>query len=161
MRIDWSKMIGSRQKKGNPRNDDFYTPKWLFESLNVRFDLDVCAPTGGVEWLPADKHFDIEIDGLKQNWHGFIWCNPPYSNPKPFIEKFILHANGIMLVQVSKSDAFIKLWNAADAIMLLPRDIKFEHKDNGRKDIFMPVALFGMGKKAVEVIESTKINRVR
>ncbi len=142
-------------------NNEYYTPAWLFEELGVRFDIDVCAPTGGVEWLPADKHFNIEIDGLKQDWHGFIWCNPPYSDPTPFIDKFLLHANGIMLVQISKSNAFLRLWNQADAIMMLPRNIMFEHKDHGKKGIFMPVALFAMGAKAVSVLNACKINRVR
>jgi hypothetical protein len=25
-------------------NDELYTPKWIFDSLGVQFDLDVCAP---------------------------------------------------------------------------------------------------------------------
>ena len=142
-------------------NNEYYTPAWLFKELGVRFDIDVCAPTGGVDWLPADRHFDIEIDGLKQEWNGFVWCNPPYSNPTPFIDKFLLHANGIMLVQVSKSNAFIRLWNQADAIMMLPSNIMFEHKDHGKKGIFMPVALFGMGAQAVSILNACKINKVR
>jgi len=151
----------ARGRKGYNRNDDYYTPRWIFAALNARFDLDVCAPTGGVDWLPADNYFDIETDGLKQNWYGFVWCNPPYSNPTPFINKFLAHANGIMLVQVSKSTAFLNLWNDADAVMMLPRDIKFEHKDNGRKDIFMPVGLFGMGDKAKMHMKLSGINRIR
>ena len=29
-------------------SDDYYTPKWIFEALGEHFDLDVCAPPGGV-----------------------------------------------------------------------------------------------------------------
>jgi len=142
-------------------NNEYYTPAWLFDDLNVHFDLDVCAPTGGVDWLPASKHYDIAVDGLTQAWDGFVWCNPPYSNPTPWINKFLLHANGILLTQISKSNAFIRLWNQSDAIMMLPRNIMFEHKDHGKKGIFMPVGLFGMGAKAITAMHSCKINKVR
>ena len=151
----------TNKRAGYNENNEYYTPKWVFNSLNVNFDLDVCAPTGGVEWIPAAAWFDETMDGLQQNWHGFVWCNPPYSNPTPFINKFIEHANGIMLVQVSKSNAFIKLWNESDAIMMMPRNIMFEHKDHGKKGIFMPVALFGMGAKAVSCMQLSQINKVR
>ena len=142
-------------------NNEYYTPKWLFDALDVMFDVDVAAPINGVEWLPARSHYHQEMDGLSQPWHGFIWCNPPYSNPTPWIQKFIEHSNGIMLTQVSKSNAFIRLWNEADVIMFAPRNIMFEHKDYGKKGIFMPVALFGMGEKAKLHMQKSKINRVR
>jgi hypothetical protein len=151
----------SSQRADYRENNEYYTPKWVFEFLNARFDIDVAAPKGGVEWLPADNHYDIDMDGLQQNWYGFVWCNPPYSNPTPFIEKFLSHANGIMLVQVSKSNAFLRLWNESDSIMMLPRNIMFEHKEHGKKGIFMPVALFGMGEKAKMHMDQSGINKVR
>lgn len=151
----------TKQRTDYKENNEYYTPKWLFDALNVIFDLDVAAPINGVDWLPAINHYHEEMDGLLQPWHGFVWCNPPYSNPTPWIEKFINHGNGIMLTQVSKSNAFIKLWNESDAIMFAPRNIMFEHKDHGKKGIFMPVALFGMGEKAKLHMAESKINRVR
>jgi len=133
----------------------------VFNKLNTTFDIDVAAPTGGVSWIPATKWFDLQINSLEQQWTGFVWCNPPYSNPTPFIDKFMKHANGIMLVQVSKSNAFIRLWNEAGAIMMLPRNIMFEHKDHGLKGIFMPVALFAMGDRAISCLHASGINKVR
>ena len=151
----------ARNRVNYKENNEYYTPRWVFDSLNVIFDIDVCAPTGGVSWIPALKWYDKEINGLEQLWNGFVWCNPPYSNPTPFIDKFLDHRNGIMLVQVSKSKAFIKLWNEADAVMMMPRNIMFEHKDHGKKGIFMPVGLFGMGDKAVNCMQLSQINKVR
>ena len=87
--------------------------------------------------------------------------NPPYSNPAPWIDKFIEHGNGIALIQTSKSNAFIKMWNEMDAVMYLPRNIKFEHKDKGNKGIFMPVALFAMGQDNVDILKTSAINKVR
>jgi hypothetical protein len=66
-----------------------------------------------------------------------------------------------MLVQVSKSNAFLRLWNESDSIMMLPRNIMFEHKEHGKKGIFMPVALFGMGEKAKMHMHQSGINKVR
>ena len=59
-------------------SNDHYTPKWVFDLLNVEFDIDVASPPGGVPWIPAKRYFTQFDDGLTQNWEGFIWCNPPY-----------------------------------------------------------------------------------
>ena len=29
-------------------SDDYYTPAWVFERMDINFDIDVCAPPGGV-----------------------------------------------------------------------------------------------------------------
>lgn len=50
--------------------DDWYTPKWVFDDLGIDFDLDVCAPKEKLEWIPAKKHFSIDVDGLSQQWGG-------------------------------------------------------------------------------------------
>ena len=142
-------------------NNDYYTPEWIFEALGESYDLDVCAPTGGVPWLPAKEHYDIEADGLAQPWHGFVWCNPPYSKPSPWIDKFIAHGNGLMLVQVTKSKAFINLWNAGDAVSMLLPSLKFVHMTAGLKGIFMSVVLVGMGDRATAAMKKANFSRVR
>jgi hypothetical protein len=37
----------------------------------------------------------------------------------------------------------------------------FEHKDEGKKGIFMPVALFAMGEANVQILKASGINKVR
>jgi hypothetical protein len=37
----------------------------------------------------------------------------------------------------------------------------FEHRDEGKKGIFMPVALFAMGKENVDILKASGINKVR
>jgi hypothetical protein len=152
--------VGNRKENYSP-NNDYYTPKWVFEKLNLHFDIDVCAPTGGVPWIPSNFWFDEEMDGLKQDWQGIVWCNPPYSKPAPFIDKLIAHGEGIMLTQISRSNGFIKLWNSAQSIVMLPRDMKFEHKTEGTKQIFMPTALFAFGHTASQALINAEINKVR
>ena len=55
------------------------------KELNLTFDLDVCSPAGGLPWIPAKKSLSIIDDGLTFPWHGNVWCNPPYSGIKPWI----------------------------------------------------------------------------
>ena len=59
-------------------NTDLWaTPQHFFDKLNQRFnfDLDVCALP---ENAKCDKYFTPEIDGLKQDWNGTCFMNPPY-----------------------------------------------------------------------------------
>ena len=53
------------------------TPQCLFDRLDVEFGftLDVCALP---ENAKCDTYFTPEQDGLKQEWSGVCWMNPPY-----------------------------------------------------------------------------------
>lgn len=59
------------------KTDLWATPQELFDNLNetYNFDLDVCAIP---ENAKCDRYFTPEQDGLKQEWKGFCWMNPPY-----------------------------------------------------------------------------------
>ena len=59
-------------------NTDLWeTPQDFFDSLNreFQFDLDACALP---ENAKCERYFTPEEDGLKQEWNGTVWCNPPY-----------------------------------------------------------------------------------
>lgn len=62
-------------------NDSWETPKGLFDKLNAEFnfELDVCATADNAK---CKKYFTKELDGLKQEWEGVCWMNPPYGNPE-------------------------------------------------------------------------------
>lgn len=67
--------------------DDRRTPAGLFREQDYlhRFTLDVAASEENAK-LPA--FFSIDTDGLAQSWAGHrVWCNPPYSNIGPWVEK--------------------------------------------------------------------------
>jgi hypothetical protein len=143
------------------KSDDHYTPKWLFDGLGLEFDIDVCAPTGGVEWIPAKRSFDLEANGLAQLWSGKVWMNPPFSKPSPWVEKFIANANGIALMVVSRSQWFQDIWQASDAVMPTPRTMKFERPDGHSKQISFQTFLFAIGEDNVKALERLNTNRVR
>ncbi len=133
-------------------SDDHYTPKHVFESLNLTFDLDVAAPPGGVPWIPTKRFYTMEDDGLTQPWFGRVWMNPPYSNVTPWIEKFVAHANGVGLVPLVKSYWLATAWQLVDGFTMLydPNNMKFERPHGKPKPIMFPVAIISMGKENVE-----------
>jgi hypothetical protein len=142
-------------------DDEIYTPPEVFERMGVEFDLDVCSPKEGLPWIPTNKHYHLEIDGLTQDWDGFVWCNPPYSKPKPWIERFLDHGNGVMLVSFVRSKATHRYWNEADGIVYLPANFKFIKGSGGRHGIFTPVCLIAKGEQGVEALRKADYGRVR
>jgi phage N-6-adenine-methyltransferase len=57
--------------------DDWATPQVFFDALNVEFhfELDVC---GSASNAKCSRYFTVVEDGLKQDWRGSVWMNPPY-----------------------------------------------------------------------------------
>ena len=50
----------------------------------LTFDLDVAA---NAENAKAPQWYGIADDGLVQPWFGRVWCNPPYSDVRPWVAK--------------------------------------------------------------------------
>jgi phage N-6-adenine-methyltransferase len=59
------------------RTDDWATPQATFDALDAEFGFttDVCASP---ENAKCRHYYDRSQDGLKQDWAGVCWCNPPY-----------------------------------------------------------------------------------
>lgn len=76
-------------------NRDIYeTPPWLYERLSKYFTFvhDVCCQHSTAK-VPT-SYWTKEDDALSKNWGAFskgdfLWCNPPYSNPLPWVKKAI------------------------------------------------------------------------
>jgi hypothetical protein len=152
--------VGKRKQNYSP-NDDYFTPRWIFEGLNLEFDLDVSSPEDGVPWINCKKFYSLQNDGLIQPWFGKVWMNPPFSKQRPWIEKFIEHGNGIALLPWSKSKSLNLIWDQAEAITMLPSNLKFEHKTDGNKGIFVSCGLFAFGQDCVEALKRLNVQRVR
>lgn len=67
--------------------DDRGTDPALFAELAARFGgftLDVAASSHNAK---CERYYSIETDGLAQRWSGRVWCNPPYSDLRAWVEK--------------------------------------------------------------------------
>jgi hypothetical protein len=93
-------------------SDDYFTPPEVFERLGVVFDVDVCAPPGGVSWIPAKNYLTQADNALATEWVGNVWMNPPFSNPTPFVKKFVEHNQGIALLPTSNGRWMQYLWES-------------------------------------------------
>lgn len=83
------------------KTDQWETPKVFFDDLDAlfHFTLDACALP---ENAKCEKYFTPEMDGLKQEWGGVVWCNPPYGREiGRWVEKGYLSAkNGCTVVML-------------------------------------------------------------
>lgn len=67
--------------------DDRATTPEVFAEFNARwhFTIDVAASAHNTK---LDRFHSIDDDGLAQSWaYERVWCNPPYSNIRPWVEK--------------------------------------------------------------------------
>jgi hypothetical protein len=140
------KLFGAQQEVLT--SDDWYTPEWIFETLGLKFDVDVASPPGGVSWIPATTYLTMADDGLSVNWTGRVWMNPPYSNPKPWVIKFLEHGDGIALLPTSNGAWHQILWESeADWVALPPMRFQSPTKGLAKGTIPTRCWLVGMGYK--------------
>ena len=93
---------------------EWYTPPEIFAALKLTFDLDPAHPGLGHPHccVPAHRVYTQVDDGLRQPWHGLVFCNPPYGarhGHVPWLERFIAHGNGIGVFRAYTSSGW---WHA-------------------------------------------------
>lgn len=135
-------------------NNDYYTPKYIFDALYVVFDLDVAAPVDRTYCHVPAKEFITE-DSLNKEWKGFVWMNPPWSgrgNKEAWLDKIKAHGSGIALVPDRTSAPWWqKAAREADAMLFVDGKIKFIRPDGSiAKQPGTGTVLFGYGAKAVD-----------
>ena len=142
--------------------DNWRTPDWLFSwamDFFGRFGLDVCASRENAKCI---RFFSEENSCLTHDWGNdrfLAWCNPPYSNPLPFVQKAIEQAQRTDTVFLVPADCSTKwfqlLWENSSAIVFLNRRIKFMGTTGSPKfgSVFFRVTKFGSHlKKRIESI---------
>lgn len=68
-------------------SDEWETPQQLFDDLNKEFQFTLDA-SASEENKKCERYYSVENDGLKANWGGeTVFCNPPYSQIKQWVEK--------------------------------------------------------------------------
>ena len=109
--------------------DEWLTPKWITDALGP-FDLDPCAPVLR-PWPTAAHHYTVNDNGLLREWHGFVWCNPPYSNVKAWMARMAQHNNGVALT-FARTDTVTfheYIFPKATLMLFLRGRLRFHHVD--------------------------------
>lgn len=104
-------MSGSDHPKRALSSDNYKTDTWILRLFGDWFD-------------PCPLDPDWAVDGLKLNWMDRTFVNPPYSNPKPWVEKAILvnQQEGYSIALLLKHDSsteWYRLLHEAGAHILL------------------------------------------
>jgi len=112
------------------KSDEWYTPKYIFDSLGCVFDLDVAHPEIKTN-VPAKKI--ITENSLSVEWVGFVWCNPPFGGRNallPWAEKFVNNGNGLILTPDRTSAYWWQyLAEKCEYVLFVRGKIKFEKPD--------------------------------
>lgn len=133
------------------KNDTLLTPSYITESLGS-FDLDPCAGEftniAKLNWWIGRGE-----DGLKREWTGFVFVNPPFSQKELWIDKMINHNNGILLLpERGSAPWFGKLASVSTKYFVMGKKINFI---GGSSSNNVGSVLFLFGQEAVDrVIKS-------
>lgn len=126
------------------KDSDLYeTPPEIFRYASDKygpFDLDACALRDTRKtkaYMGPDHDAPEGRDALSANWSDYeptaTWMNPPYSNPKPWVEKALMEAkHGVKTVALLPADTSTKwfhlILNADCHIEYLPKRVRFLFK---------------------------------
>lgn len=137
------------------KNDILETPRHIWKPLGP-FDLDPCA---GVNTTIGDTNWNIvrgeHENGLTNDWFGFVWCNPPFSQKEKWILKIIKHNNGILLLpERGSAPWFGPTAEAVGSYFVMGKKINFTggQTSNNIGSILLP-----FGPEAIRRIEDSKL----
>lgn len=130
------------------------TPLSLVQSLG-QFDLDPCGYPGH---QTAKKLICLPDDGLKSDWVGRVWLNPPYGREaKDWLAKLKAHGNGIGLVFARLETKSIQPFLSQGFFQIEGRITFISNRDGFKGNAGAPSILIPFGRKNVGAILSSDI----
>lgn len=147
------------------KSDEWYTPRYIFDAIGERFDLDVSAPVLGPRHTPTQNWYHPLRNALRQPWFGFIWMNPPFGHQRQkreWLSHFFYHGDGIALVPDRTSAPWFQEYAPrADAICWVAPKIKFERPDGSRGESpGTGTALLAAGNRAAHALAQSGLGMV-
>lgn len=121
----------------NSGNNEWYTPpEYIETAIKVMgtIDLDPASSEIANKIVNAKKFYTAEQDGLKFDWSGKVWMNPPYVSELigKFTEKLVTHFEqgdideAIVLVNnATETTWFQRMLESAKAVCFVNKRVKF------------------------------------
>lgn len=124
------------QEEANKDKDRYCTPRPIRRKLIQQFgglpDLDPCWDPNALQLGRVQYDIRQGHDGLRLPWFGSVFCNPPYSNPGPWLQRAAMYARyglaeTVALVNVATATNYWAqwVWPQAAAIRFLTGRVDF------------------------------------
>jgi ParB family chromosome partitioning protein len=121
----------------NSGNNEWYTPAHYVEAARAAMggiDTDPASCEVANKTVQAGQYFDAETDGLKQEWSGSVWINPPYAQPliadfcSALADKFSsgeIERACVLVNNGTETGWFQKLLSVASAVCFVKTRVRF------------------------------------
>lgn len=110
--------------------DDFTTPLEIVQVLDQYGEVGLDPATNATSHVRARRKVMLPEDGLELSWrhHGLVWCNPPYSDPLPWVKKGLGEADEIiyLLPTQTATEWGSRLMRGGKAACFLEHRVRFE-----------------------------------
>ena len=152
----------SSHQSAKMKNDEWLTPPEIVRALGA-FDLDPCSPIFR-PWPTAANHFNINDDGLAQEWSGRVWLNPPFGREAvKWLRKLAAHGDGVALVPARTETAMFYecIWPLADAICFIRGRPHFHYVSGDRApaNSGAPICLVAYGGANVDALFAADLGK--
>jgi len=123
----------------NRGDNEWYTPKSYIEAARIvmgKIELDPASSAEANSVVQAAKFYTAKDDGLKQDWSGRIWVNPPYAAKLigKFIEKLALSVEGgdvtealVLVNNATETKWFARLAGVSSCLCFPTGRVRFWH----------------------------------
>lgn len=147
--------ISGRGGSAPKQNDTTLTPLSFVGKFGL-FDMDPCAYDGH---HTAARMIVLPDDGLKAEWIGRVWLNPPYTDPTPWMKKLRDHGNGVALVLASTDSRWYHelVMPFAAGILFVKSRPKFQKPDGKVVTLVRASMLVAFGRENYLALENSGI----
>jgi ParB family chromosome partitioning protein len=159
-----SSVLTSAHVANNSGNNEWYTPpEFIAAAVKVMgaIDLDPASSKEANSVVQAKRFFTKKENGLKQQWSGRVWMNPPYELGliKQFSEKFAIEniSEGICLVNnATETNWFQTMARACSAMCFPSKRIRFWSNAKSSASPLQGQAILYRGMKSSKFVDQFK-----